>query len=123
MTCFVHHVPGRVRFKIAGLKHQEHQAKKIRNLFSGLYGISKISINTLTGSIVLHYDSSLFSVDQLLNILKYNNVIDSNRPIVFEKPVSERSTQMGMALGKAVFSWAVGKALERSGLGFLAIFI
>jgi hypothetical protein len=65
----------------------------------------------------------VFLVDQLLNILKYNNLIDSNRPIVFEKPVSERSTQMGMALGKAVFSWAVGKALERSGLGFLAIFI
>ncbi|MFO8083332.1 MAG: hypothetical protein R6U27_03310 [Desulfobacterales bacterium] len=123
MGCYVHNVPGRLRVKILGLKLQEHQAVKIRNLFNGLYGISKISINTLTGSIILYYDSSVFSVDQLLNILKYNNLIDSNRPIVFEKPVSERSTKMGMAFGKAVFSWAVGKALERSGLGFLAIFI
>lgn len=123
MTCFVHHVPGRLRVKIAWLKHQEHQAEKIRNLFSGLYGIDNIAVNTLTGSVVLNYDSSLFSVDQLLNILKYNNVIDSNQRIIFEEPVSKRSTQMGMAIGKAVFSWAVGKALERSGLGFLAVFI
>ncbi len=123
MTCFIHHVSGRLRVKIAGIKHQEHQAKKVRDLFSGLYGIDKISVNTLTGNVVLYYDPSVFSVDQLLNILKYNNLVDSKRPIVFEKPVSERSTQMGMALGKAVFSWAVGKALERSGLGFLAIFI
>ena len=123
MTCSVHHVSGRLRVKIAGIKNQEHQAKKVRNLFSGLYGIDKISVNTLTGNVVLYYDPSVFSVDQLLNILKYNNVIDLNQRIVFEEPVSERSTQMGMALGKAVFSWAVGKALERSGLGFLAIFI
>jgi len=123
MICFVHHVPGRLRVKIAGLKHQERQAEKIRNLFRGLYGIDKISVNTLTGSVVLYHDPSVFSTDQLLNILKYNNVIHSNQRIVFEEPVSEHSTKMGMALGKAVFSWAVGKALERSGLGFLAVFI
>ncbi len=59
---------------------------------------------------------------QNLSENKYGG-LNSNRPIVFDKPVSERSTQMGMALGKGLFSWAVGKALERSGLGFLAIFI
>jgi hypothetical protein len=123
MTCFVHHVPGRLRIKIARLKHQEHRAEKIRNLFCGLYGIDKVSVNTLTGSVVLYYDPSVFSRDQLLNILKYNNVIESNQAIAFEEPVSESSTKIGMALGKAVFSWAVGKALERSGLGFLAVFI
>ena len=123
MTILVHHVPGRLRVKINGLKHQEYQAKKIRNLFCGLYGIDKSSVNTLTGSVVLYYDPSVFSMDQLLNILKYNNVMDSNERIVFEEPVSDRSTKIGMALGKAAFSWAVGKALERSGLGFLAVFI
>jgi hypothetical protein len=123
MTCSVHHVVGRLRVKIAGLKHQEHKAEKIRNLFCGLYGVDKISVNTLTGSIVINYDPVVFTVDQLLNILKYNKVVDSKQPVVFEKPVSKRSTQMGMALGKAVFSWAVGRALERSGLGFLAVFI
>ncbi len=123
MTVLVHHVPGRLRIKIDELKHQEHQAKKIRNLFHGLYGIDKSSVNTLTGSVVLYYDPSVFSADQLLNILKYNHVIDSGEGIIFEKPMSEPSNKIGMALGKAVLSWAVGKALERSGLGFLAVFI
>lgn len=123
MTCLVHHVPGRLRAKIATLKHQKHQENKIRNLFDGVYGIDKVCVNTLTGSIVLYYDPEVLSVDQLLNILKYNKVIDANHPVIFEKPIGERSTQMGMALGKAVFSWAVGRALERSGLGFLAVFI
>jgi hypothetical protein len=123
MTCFAHHVPGRLRVKIAGLKHQEHLAEKIRNLCCGLYGIDKISINTLTGSVLLYYDQSVLSVEQLLNIFKYNNVIDSNQLVFYEKPVSEQSTKMGMFIGKAVFSWVVGRALERSGLGFLAVFI
>lgn len=123
MTCFVHHVPGRLRIKIAKLKHQKNQAEKIRDIFSGIYGIDNVSVNTLTGSIVIYYDSAVFSLEQILNILKYNQMIDPIQPIIFQKPVSERSTQMGMAIGKAAFSWIVGRALERSGLGFLAVFI
>jgi hypothetical protein len=123
MNCSVHHVPGRVRVKIPGLKYQEHRAEKIRNLFSGLYGVDKISVNTLTGSVVLYYDQSVLSVEQLLNILKYNNVVDSNQPVFYEQPLSGRSTKMGLFIGKAIFNWMVGKALERSGLGFLAVFI
>jgi hypothetical protein len=123
MTCFAHHVPGRLRVKIAGLKHQEHRAEKIRNLFCGLYGIDKISVNTLTGSVLLYYDQSVLSVEQVLNILKYSDIIDSHQPVFYEESLSESSTKMGMFIGKAVFSWMVGKALERSGLGFLAVFI
>ena len=123
MTCFVHHVPGRLRIKIAKIKHQKNQAEKIRDIFSGIYGIDNVSVNILTGSIVIYYDPSVFSIEKILNILRHNRVIDSIQPLTFQKPVSERSTQMGMAIGKALFSWVVGRALERSGLGFLAVFI
>jgi hypothetical protein len=118
MTCSVHHVPGRLRVKIAGIKHQEHQAKKVQNLFSGLYGIDKISVNTLTGSVVLYYDPSVFSVDQLLNIFKYNNVIDSNQRIVFEEPVSETFNQMGWPLEKPYLVGQWEKPWNEAVLGF-----
>ncbi len=123
MTCFIHHIPGRLRVKIPARKHQDSQTDKIGGSFSGMQGINKVSVNPLTGSIVIYYDPAIFSVTQLLNILQYNEVIGLNQSIVFEKPISEQSTQMGFVIGKAVFSWAVGKVLERSGLGFLAAFI
>lgn len=123
MTCFIHHIPGRLRIKIPSLQQQPGQAQKIRSSLSGMYGIDNVSVNTLTGSIVIYYDPAVFSVDQLINILQYDELIDSNQPVVFKKPIGKRSTQMGIALGKAAFSWVVGRVLERSGLGFLAVLI
>ncbi len=123
MSCYVHSVPGRLRVKSERFKHGSKYARQAGKLLSGLYGIDGVKTNDLTGSIVVRYDPDVFSSDQLVSILRQNEIIDANQPIHYEKPVGERSTKAGMALGKAVFSWAVGKALEESGLGFLAVFI
>ncbi len=123
MTYFIHNIPGRLRIKIPTLKHEAGQTDNIRSSFSGMYGIDKVSVNTLTGSIIINYDPAVFAVDQLINILQYNELIDSNQPVVLKKPISKRSTQMGIALGKAAFSWVLGRVLEQSGLGFLAVLI
>ena len=123
MGCYVHNVPGRLRVKSGDLKNKSRDARSIKKLFSSLYGIDEVRSNALTGSIVIHYDPDVYSSDQILNILRYNEIIGSNQPVVYEKPIDQQSTKAGEALGKAVFSWAVGKALENSGLGFLAAFI
>jgi hypothetical protein len=123
MGCYVHNVPGRLRVKSERFKHRKSGAGQAEKLLSGLYGIDGVKTKDLTGSIVIHYDPDVFSSDQLINILRHYDIIGANQPIHYEKPVGERSTKAGMALGKAVFSWAVGKALQESGLGFLAVFI
>ncbi len=123
MGCYVHSVPGRLRVKSDRFKNRRDGAGKAGNLLSGLYGIDDVKANDLTGSIVVRYDPDVFSSDQLINILRHNEIIGANQRIFYEKPVGERSTKAGMVVGKAIFSWAVGKALQESGLGFLAAFI
>jgi hypothetical protein len=123
MSCYVHNVPGRLRIKIDRLKNKPGDSRRIKRLFTGLYGIDEVKTNEITGSITVRYDSDVFCSDQILNILRYNEIIGANQRVFFEKPVSKESTKAGMAVSKAVISWAVGRALEGSGLGFLAVFI
>lgn len=51
-----HHVPGRIRVKIASAKNNTAVLNLYKALFSQLPGISKVLVNPETGSIIIHYD-------------------------------------------------------------------
>ncbi len=50
-------VPGRVRYKVEGLRRSESLKKHLESGLSGLEGISDVSINILTGSVLVYFNS------------------------------------------------------------------
>jgi hypothetical protein len=52
-----HQVPGRVRMKIPSAKGNTELLQEIGNAFGQIPGIEHISVNPVTGSVVLHYDT------------------------------------------------------------------
>jgi hypothetical protein len=52
-----HQVPGRVRMKIPAGKGNPDLLKEISEVFAAIPGIEEITVNPLTGSVVLHYDA------------------------------------------------------------------
>ena len=52
-----HQVPGRVRMKIPSAKGNAELLQQIGDTFSQIPGIEKITVNPVTGSLVLHYDT------------------------------------------------------------------
>lgn len=52
----VHFLPGRVRLRVAALKGRPQLAQEIGAAFDGVPGLTGISCNTTTGSVLITYD-------------------------------------------------------------------
>jgi hypothetical protein len=123
MRYYVHEVPGRLRVKIPGIKGRKNQIEKVRQLLDQPDGIESVSANEVTGSIVIHYDSSAIGSPEILRILKDHNYFDETRAMMEKHAGHDPASQAVERFGKAIFGWALGKALEGSGLSFLAALV
>jgi hypothetical protein len=54
----VHFLPGRVRLKVAAIKGNPGLAERLRAAFAQVPGVHDIEYNTLTGSVLIRYDSA-----------------------------------------------------------------
>jgi len=54
----VHHTPGRIRLKMHAGKRNSELLHKIRHAIKSRPGVRDVSVNSTTGSVVVHYDSS-----------------------------------------------------------------
>ena len=109
---YVHDIPGRLRVKIPMIKHHPFVARQVRSLFEHLKGIESISMNSLTGSVIFYYDPALILNEQILNILKENNLFDDTRAITNDHYIQNMVSKGGEAVGKVFFCWVLEKALE-----------
>ncbi|MEL7564038.1 MAG: HMA2 domain-containing protein, partial [Dehalobacterium sp.] len=65
----VHHLPGRVRFKVSFL-HRNPEAKLfLEKELGNLPGIIKAAANPITGSLLIYFDCASLSVNQLRNYI------------------------------------------------------
>lgn len=120
---YVHTTPGRMRIKIPELKNRPRYGKKIEGLFARRKGIENLTLNPVTGSVVFEYDEDRVDPGQILEVLKKNRLFDDTKIVSTDTVIDNTSHRIGKAFSKAVFGWAVGSALEGSGLSFLAALI
>jgi Heavy metal associated domain 2 len=122
MEYYVHHVPGRLRVRIPAIRKNPRHAAEIQSLLN-IYGVDNIAVNHLTGSVVVTFDTDLLSPEQLLNLLKEKGYYDHNRTVTCDETLQRASNIAATKVGRAMFGYAVGKALEASGLSLLAALI
>lgn len=123
MAYYVHQVPGRLRVKIPFLKHQPAKCATVIDALSGHAGIQKIKVNQLTGSVVVRYDQSATDENCILNVMEYEGFFDRTRAVSGDSRLDHAANRAGKAVGRAAFSYFVGRALESNGLSMLAAFI
>lgn len=70
MSHYIHHVPGRLRVKSPGLKRNTHAAAETRDHMARLHGVESTEVNTVTGSLVIKYDTRLVGGHTLINTLR-----------------------------------------------------
>jgi hypothetical protein len=98
-------------------------ARRVRELFENQVDVLNVEINSTTGSVKVYYDPEMIHADQLLNLLKYNGLFDENTAIDQSAYFQQAGHKAGTALGKAAFSWTMGRVLEANGLSLLAALI
>ena len=128
----VHHVPGRLRLKGFPLKRNEPEAARITTLLTHCEGVHGSQVSILTGSVVIHYDPTLTTVQAILAALSPPRMIavTTDRPpplspartvpTLAPKPMPVRTrspgivANLGATLGKMILEMAVEKLVERS---------
>ncbi len=77
-------IDGRVRVRHPALRHEKNAAP-LRELLGCLPGMNRITINPRTGSLLLEYDPSLLSREDLLSLAGHWEPVDAT-----EKPARPR---------------------------------
>jgi hypothetical protein len=123
MNYYIHNVPGRLRVKIPKIKCSETHCRNVQNLFRELDGIENVAVNDITGSVVINYDSAVIRPEEILEIFEENHYLDKSKVTASDKYLQAAASKASQAVGRAVFGWALGRALEANGLSFLAVLI
>lgn len=122
MKHYVHHTPGRLRIKIQSIRHNPEERKAIHRVLPDIEGVERVSVNPVTGSVLIHFDEDTVFHWQILHFLGEKGYFDASGEIAGNR-TSKQKTIAEELIGKAIFNWTVGKALENAGLSFLSVLI
>lgn len=115
MSHYVHHIPGRLRIRSAAVKKNETKAGAAKALLAGVPGVRSSEVNTLTGSIVVHYDPALMSGPAVTALLRERGYF--SHPALPKTPIPLRSAtanEFGSQFAKKLATYAIETAIERS---------
>ncbi|EHQ89508.1 heavy metal translocating P-type ATPase [Desulfosporosinus youngiae] len=95
----VHSIPGRVRIKCRALKYLQKQTWDLEKNLNNIAIIKKATVNTITGNVLVYFDSTLADSDEILEIIEtvtytYSLIAHKNEQTKkSDVPVQERRLQ------------------------------
>jgi hypothetical protein len=92
-------------------------------LLLNLHGVETVEINHLTGSVVVVYNPEVLDSKDLLSVLSEKGYYNDSLKITCDEKIQRATNAVASKAGRFFFGWALGKALESSGLSLLAAFI
>lgn len=131
MTCDVHHVPGRIRFKVPGLRNDSDQLQALSHALRAHEGVERVEIRAASSSLIVHYDPSRTRCHLLADTVNSRLSAQSGQTRI-AAPSQRRSTgsppraqgnmqfvsgpvrQMGIVFGRAAFKVALEQAVRGS---------
>lgn len=76
MTCYEHHVPGRLRIRTSVVKNNKARSEEVRGLLLSVPGVETVDINLTTGSCLVTYDTCATTRDHLVSLLTTKGYFD-----------------------------------------------
>ena len=123
MDYYLHEVPGRLRIKIPALRRNTQLAREIQTVLGSFSGIRSTSVNTLTGSITVHYDPALVYPGAVLTFLSREEYIGATRVVSSRQPTDTALSKASRVAAKALVGLAMDRLLAGSPLSILTAFI
>ncbi len=127
MSCYLHHIPGRIRVKTPALKGFSIQPDELEKKLMSLPGVLSATVNTLTGSVLVNYDERTMNAGKIVDLVGSECGVDFSTAAHIDKYLDEKLShtgeQIGVRLGKAVLGMVIGQVFEGSPLALLAAVI
>lgn len=69
MTTYLHAIDGRIRARLPEIRGNRRGAARLRADLRTLSGVTAVTANPLTGSVLVEYDSDALSADAIFDVL------------------------------------------------------
>lgn len=69
MRHYIHHLPGRLRIRLAGVKGNANEARSLELLLQEQKGVASVEANPLTGSVLIYYNPAMVTGQALAAIV------------------------------------------------------
>lgn len=123
-SCYLHHVPGRIRIKTPHIKARPFLAQELEEKIRALPAIRLVSANALTGSILVHYDENGVNAGAIVDLVGRETGIDlwaaAHPDRYVDEALSKTGAMVGKTIGRAVLGLVIGELLEGTPLALLA---
>lgn len=82
MIFLVHEVPGRIRFVASCARHDRRAAASLRRLVRSIAGVKSVTLNRITGSLIVHYTAADDTRGRVLTALMVDDrgMVQTNAP-------------------------------------------
>lgn len=123
LSTYLHHIPGRLRVKHAGFKSEPAAMGEVASCLEAVPGVDKVSLNPVTGSLVVLYDCGELEPEVLEGLLRDKGFNGAENAAEKAKRVPEEVSVACRFLGRKAVGLAVERALKGTGFSFLAALI
>ena len=127
MSCYLHHVPGRIRIKTPYVEGKSANAIELEKRLRAIAGVRLVSANALTGSILVYYDETTTNAGPIVDMVSKETNIDLSTAAhpdqYVDEALSRTGLMVGQKIGKVALGIVIGQLFEGSPLGLLAAVI
>ncbi len=121
MSYYVHQVPGRLRIKSPSIKNNQTEAVVVENLLKEMEGIKSTSVSTLTGSVVVNYDSRMVTDQEIISRLTDIGHFNPAKAKTHDEYIQGAISTAGEIVWKAFFGSFVDVALAGTPISFVSV--
>lgn len=115
----VHHIPGRIRFKVPDLQCSETLTAALRTGLAVHQGVARVDVRLAAHSVIVHYDPRRTDVDALIAFVEGAGAhSDDGADVGLMDRINSRNLiadsvrHVGFVFGKAVFMTALEKLVQ-----------
>lgn len=94
MSYYWHHVPGRLRLKTPIIKGNEEGAANIQTFLKPIKGILSMAVNTVTGSLVIHYDPQVIDPESITHKLSRAGYFDRTKAMTNDQYIFTKASSL-----------------------------
>ena len=113
MSYYIHQIPGRLRIKTPLLKRGQND-REVRMLLGPIEGINSVTVNPVTGSIVIEYAPLEVGAEEILDVLKRAGYFDRSKAMTNDEYIHAKVSKTGRIVLGAVSGAFVETALGSS---------
>lgn len=123
MSYYLHDVPGRLRIRTPLIKKKHDMVDDVHSVLRPVYGISGISVNPVTGSIVVNYDPKIINSRAIVEKMSMAGYFDHSKAVTMDQYIKDAVSKTGHFVKRTLLGTAVETLLAGHPIAWLAILI